>query len=90
MLASRPSKRRFSEAARAAAMEARRRKREEAVPLDTPEVFVVRRPDAGLGYGWEIRRFGGVVIDREDVGYSTPGAARSAGVQALSDTKVPG
>ena len=84
MPASRLSKPRFSDAARAAAIEARRRKREQAVPLGTPEVFVVRRPDACLGYGWEIRRFGAVVLDRSVTDYSTLQGARSAGEAALT------
>ncbi|WP_237482956.1 hypothetical protein [Lichenibacterium dinghuense] len=67
----RPTRRHFTEAARAAAIEARRRKREAALPRDTLEVFVVRRPTGGLEYGWEIRRFGALVFDKSLKDYST-------------------
>ncbi len=84
MPADRPSKRHFTEAARAAALEARRRKREQALPSGIPEVFVIRRPIGGRGYGWEIRRFGGVILDRSSTHYSTMQGARFAGHSALT------
>ena len=78
------NRRRFTDAARAAALEARRRKREQALPRGIPEVFVVRGPAVGLGYGWEIRRFGGMVLDSSSTNYSTMQGARSAGHSALN------
>lgn len=85
-----PNRRHFTEAARAAAAEARRRKREEALPRETPEVFVVRQPQANLQFMWEIRRFGAVVLGRGEVGYANPRAARSAGLEVLSSfTEAP-
>lgn len=78
----------FTDAARAAALEARRRKREQALPRGIPEVFVVRGAVAGLGYGWEIRRFGGVVLETAQTGYSTMQGARSAGHVALSNWAI--
>lgn len=79
------SKRHFTEAARAAAAEARRRKREAALPKDVPEVFVVRLPSQRLTYGWEIRRFGAVIIEKGQVEHPTMSEARAAGERALSD-----
>ena len=84
MSLSKPTRRHFTDAARAAALEARRRKRDSALPAGVPEVFVVRRPNAGSGYGWEVRRFGGLVLDRSLTGYSTMQGARFAGETALS------
>ncbi len=78
------SKRHFTAAARAAAIEGRRRKREAAPPKDAPEVFVVRKPDNDLVFGWEIRRFGALVIEKGGAGYSTIHDARTAGESALS------
>ena len=83
MPANEPPKRRFTEAARAAALVARRRKRDLAAPQGTPEVFVVRQPSTNRGYGWEIRRFGGVVLDRSPTDYPTMHGAQSAGNAAL-------
>lgn len=83
MLLDKPNRRHFTAAARAAAAEARRRKREQALPREAPEVFVVRRPEAHLQFVWEIRRFGAVTIGRGDVGYASPRAARSAGLEVL-------
>ena len=84
MPADRSSKRHFTEAARAAAIVARRRKQEQALPVGAPEVFVIRRASASRGYGWEIRRFGGVVLDRSSTDYSTMQGARSAGHSVLN------
>ncbi|WP_237477572.1 hypothetical protein [Lichenibacterium dinghuense] len=83
-----PSRRHFTAAAQAAAIEARRRKRDLAKPRGTPELFVVRLGDERLPFGWEIRRFGAVVIDRGPLGFSTADAARSAGEEALSAAEV--
>lgn len=78
------SRRYFSEATRAAAVEGRRRKREAAPSMDTPDVFVVRLSGAVLQFGWEIRRFGAVVLDKSCANYSTTGDAYEAGREALS------
>lgn len=83
-----PTRRHFTPAAQAAAIEARRRKREAAAPRDTPEVFVVRLPGTHLQFRWEIRRFGAVVLDRSSADYSTVLGARSAGHRALSGRTV--
>ena len=73
----------FTEAARAAALVARRRKAENAAPVDTPAVFVTRLSDGR--FGWQVRRFGALVIQQSDVPYPTPVEARSAGERALSE-----
>ena len=78
------SRRRFTDAARAAAVEARRRKREAAVPRETPEVYVVRLPGAHLQFGWEIRRFGALVIEKGATRHLTTRDARLAGQVVLS------
>ena len=78
------NRRRFTDAARAAALEARRRKREQALPRGIPEVFVVRGPAVSLGYGWEIRRFGRAVLDRSPTTYSPMPWPPSAGHSALN------
>lgn len=82
------SKRHFTDAARAAAVEARRRKRETAIPRQTPEVYVVRVPGACLQFGWEIRRFGAVVLERAETSYPTMQAARTAGETTLARQQV--
>lgn len=62
---------------------ARRLKRDQAPPRGTPEVFVVRRPVANLVFGWEIRRFGAVVLNKSSMDFSTLQAAQAAGDVAL-------
>ncbi|WP_237479323.1 hypothetical protein [Lichenibacterium dinghuense] len=47
-------------------------------------MFVVRKPDNDLVFGWEIRRFGALVIEKGGAGYSTIHDARTAGESALS------
>ena len=84
MPSNKTNRRHFTDAARAAAAETKRRKRETALPRGVPEVFVVRRPIANLVFGWEIRRFGAVVLDKSRADYPTMQGARSAGEAALS------
>ncbi len=83
MSLSKPNRRHFTPAARAAAIEERRRRWKATPPRDTLEVFVVRRSTANLVFGWEIRRFGAVVIDKSVPDYSSMQEARSAGEAAL-------
>ena len=82
-----PTRRRFNDAARAAALEARRRKREtqSVTANDGPEVFVVRQFGSTLQFHWELRRFGGGVLDRSETAFSGALDARSAGERALSN-----
>lgn len=82
------SRRHFTDAARAAAVEARRRKRETAVPRETPEIYVVRLPGAHLRFSWEIRRFGAVVLEKAETSYPTMQDARAAGETILARQQV--
>ena len=86
MPSSKPTRRHFTDAARAAAKEARRRKQQVRATMgfDCPEIFVVRRPGGTLQYHWEIRRFGGVVLDRSDAAFARILDARFAGERVLS------
>ena len=81
--------------ARAALAEARQRAKE-ALPVEEDvKVFVTRIPDGPL-YGWEIRQFGGVVLERAQGSFATPAEAQADGARALagrfpgtSDGRVP-
>ncbi len=50
----------FTIQARQAAIESRRRFAQQN-PVGAPQLFVVRHEDSQL-FGWEIRRFGGIVL----------------------------
>lgn len=79
-----PTRRYFTSAARAAAAEAIRRKKENAIPKDRPSVFVVRVPPTNKDYGWEIRRYGNIVLRRSAETFATLSEARIAGDIALA------
>ena len=65
-----------------AAIEGRRR-REAALPaIDAPSVFVVRLAGA-KAFGWEIRKFGGIVLSRGETGFATQMLAETAGKKVL-------
>ncbi len=53
------------------------------VPSGTPIVFAVRLDPARALFGWEIRRFGGVIVRRSTRGYRTTVDALQAGRDAL-------
>ncbi|WP_237479507.1 hypothetical protein [Lichenibacterium dinghuense] len=78
------SRRYFTDAARDAALA---RRREIAAlpkpPSDMLALFVVRGAERGNDYGWEIRRFGAIVVARSQEGFPAPLAARQAGEVAL-------
>lgn len=78
------TRRHFTEAARQAALA---RRREIAAlpkaPTGALALFVVRGGGHGNDYGWEIRRFGAIVVARSDRGYPGPDAARQAGEAAM-------
>ena len=82
------SGRQFTDAARAAALEVRREKILLKNDLLTPTLFVVRHCVYRQLFGWEIRRFGGVVLSRSEIGYVSQSQARLAGQIAL-DAMVP-
>ena len=73
----------FSDAARAAALEARRENAVSKESLTTPALYVVRQSPQDQLFGWEIRRFGGVILNRSKTGYPTQVLARSAGEETL-------
>ena len=69
----------FTDAARAAGATAR--KKRQALRMANPvEVFVVRD---GIHYGWEIRKFGAVLIEKAVETFDTSIKARVAGTGAL-------
>lgn len=74
--------RRFTEAARIAAAAARRAKREAPDTFGLPELFIVKAGEHD--FSWELRRFGGVVLQRGPEAYPTMDAARADGEIALS------
>ena len=74
--------RRFTEAAREAAAAAREAKRERPDRFGEPELFIVRAE--GFGFGWELRRFGGVVLQRSAEVFAVAASAREAGEMALT------
>lgn len=80
------TRRHFTEAAREAALT---RRREMAampkVPTGTLALFIVRGAERGNDYGWEVRRFGAIVVARSSQGFAGPIAARQAGEDALRD-----
>ena len=86
MTSSKPTRRFFTDESRAAAAEARRRKREmRAAGLnDSRDVFVVRHLEPHDHFNWEIRQFGGVLVRRSDAAYPCMQKARFAGEWALS------
>ena len=78
-----PTNRHFTDAAREAAKVARRIKTEQAQDPNRPEVFVVRGTEDERRFCWQIRRFGGLVLDSSASRYDSIHAAQSAGRKAL-------
>ena len=78
------TRRHFTEAAREAALV--RRREIAALPKDPSgmlALFIVRGAERGNDYGWEIRRFGAIVVARSACGFAGQVAARQAGEEAL-------
>lgn len=75
------SSRQFTEAARLAAAEARRAKREGPDDFGVPELFIVRK--GNRGFTWELRRFGGMELQRGSETFSDAASARADGEEAL-------
>lgn len=73
----------FSDAARAAGLEVRRRKARTPALKDGPEVFAVHFPATAGTFSWEIRRFGSIVLQRGVEQFSTAAEARVAGEVAI-------
>ena len=74
--------RHFTDAAREAALAARRAKREEPDTFGLPELFVVKAGDQS--YTWELRRFGGVLLERGIGAFDSLGLALADVVVALA------
>ena len=83
-MTNRTSRRYFTSAARKAGLEARREAAVLKKDLMTPALFVVRQSDQSQLFGWEIRRFGGVLLNRSETGYDTQSQAQTAGEKTLA------
>ncbi len=70
----------FTERTRVKASETKRLRALAAPEGDAPAVFVVRVDN---GYGWEVRRFGAVVLGRGAAAYPAQDDARAAGELSL-------
>ena len=79
----RQNARHFTDAARAAAVAARRAKAAEFQSFGVPELFVVRASSGDMAFTWELRRFGGVVIQKGANSHPTMALAKAAGLHAL-------
>ncbi|WP_237481231.1 hypothetical protein [Lichenibacterium dinghuense] len=77
------TRRHFTDAARAAAAAARKAKREGPDRFGQPEMFVVKAGERA--FTWELRRFGGVVLQRGPEGFRDTASARADGEAALTD-----
>lgn len=78
------SRRYFTKAARTAALQVRREKAVAKEDLTRPALFVVRQTPSSQRFGWEIRRFGGVLLSRSEAGYDTQSQAQTAGARTLA------
>ena len=77
-----PTRRYFTEAARIAAAAARKAKQEAPDAFGLPELFVVK---AGAhAFTWELRRFGGVVLQRGPEAFDSAAQAQADGEAALA------
>ncbi|WP_237482569.1 hypothetical protein [Lichenibacterium dinghuense] len=77
-----PTRRYFTEAARIAAAAARKVKQEAPDAFGKPELFIVK---AGThAFTWELRRFGGVVLQRGPEAFPSQTLARADGMLALA------
>lgn len=78
------TRRHFTQAARDAALA--RRREIAASPKDPRgalDLFIVRGAESGIDFGWEVRRFGAIVVARSGGGYPTAALARQAGEGAV-------
>lgn len=72
----------FTSAARQAALEARAARRAEPDRFGLPEVFVVKADERT--FTWEIRRFGGLLLQRGAESFANQAMARADGEVALA------
>ena len=75
--------RNFTDLARARALEVRRENAAKRGAVNRLELFIVRSPFGDNGFAWEIRQFGGVVVERSPMGYASASVAKNAGHAAL-------
>ncbi len=75
-------RRHFTEVARMAALAARRAKRAEPDTFGLPELFIVKAGDHS--FTWELRRSGGVVLQRGAEAFPSQALARANGEIALA------
>lgn len=73
---------------REASAEGRRRREEKLPATDAPGVFVVRLAGP-KPFGWEIRKYGSIILSRSDTGFGTQVLAQTAGEKALALAKDP-
>ncbi len=78
------SRRHFTEAARAAARAAWAEKLTLPSKFGHPELFVVRAPSDATTYTWEIRRHGGVLLQKGKEGFASVVLAQSEGEHAMA------
>ena len=78
------SRRHFTEAARTAAVAARAAKRASPSTFGHPELFVVRAPSGAMAFTWEIRRHGGVLLQKGLEGYASMVLAKAEGERAMT------
>ena len=81
MTSSNQTGRGFTEAARRAAALAKAAKRAEPDRFGAPELFIVKAGERA--FTWELRRFGGIVLQRTSKAFATAADARASGVEAL-------
>ena len=74
----------FTEAARAAGIAKRRENASKLKETSHVLVFVVRSTDIGKPFGWEVRKFGGIVLSRSGEGFGSQSEAQAAGEKALA------
>lgn len=75
-------RRHFTEAARIAAAAARAAKRAEPDTFGLPELFIVRAGEHD--FTWELRRFGGVLLERGIEAFASEALARADGEAVLA------
>lgn len=75
-------RRHFTDQARAAAAAARKAKRDGPDRFGQPEMFVVKAGERA--FTWELRRFGGVVLQRGPEAFRDMASARADGEAALA------
>ena len=72
----------FTAAARQAAQDARAAKRAEPDRFGAPQVFIVKAGDRA--FSWELRRFGGLLLQRGAKSFASQALARADGELALA------